>query len=238
MLAIFTLLYTLTSVANATEATWEILGINQQQQLIAYKYSYIEVDGEGNSAMDCEYPDVPAGQGVLLGLWSAKEGKPIQTWDIYKSILEDPNPETAEDCVTMREAKKQLQAAKKHYAAQEIDISSHPTGTTPNEDGVYEIVDGQGKKHVFTVVVFEELPIPDEGAMGGYLLKRWIRNASDEIVYSLELKGVKIMASSLSVQFPAAYVVGDQVVFLQQVSSFSMRHSDTSYSFTSPIDLK
>ena len=214
------------------EGKWEILGIQEESKLIAYKSTFYKNDGEGGGAENCGYPDVPAGQGVTLGLWSVEEAKTIQKWEIYSSVIE-------EECISMAQAKKQLAAAKKTFAKKKIDITKAPKGIAISEDGLFEIIHKKsGFKNTFSVLVFDEIPIPGEEGTGGYLLKRWIRAADYSVVYALELEGVKIMASGLDVQFPMAYVIGDQVVFLQVVRSSSMRHQDISFKFTPPTDIK
>ena len=56
-----------------------------------------------------------------------------------------------------------------------------------------------------------------------------VRNADDEVVYSLEMEGLRLPASSLDVQFQQMYLLGNQVAFLQKVRSSGARHKETSY---------
>ena len=238
MLGLLSVLCTMGAFANAAEETWEVLGIHDEKQLIAYKKTYREQDEEGNPAMDCGHPDVPPGQGVQLGLWSVSEGKTIQQWEIYRSLIDYHAGKNKKGCMTFAQATEALTKAKESYSLLGIDITTKPSGIAPNSNGVFAIPDKAGKSHNFSLVIFEDLPIPGEEGGGGYLLKRWIRNAQSEVVYSLELTGVKIMASTLSVYFPAAYRIGDQVVFLEKTESFSMRHNKTTFRFTPPIEIK
>ena len=46
--------------------------------------------------------------------------------------------------------------------------------------------------------MFQELPIPDDEGSGGYLLKRWIRNADYEGVDSMLDEGVDVMAKDVN----------------------------------------
>jgi hypothetical protein len=230
------LFISLISNASAQKARWEILGIQEEKKLIAFRSFYIESGEEEQETYPCKYPGVPnKSEGVELGVWSIPEAKVVQSWTIYESVFD------REDCTQEKKAKKELAAAKTWYAENGLDITTPPTGVESTDEAnegrsVYEVVDAAGKKHPYELLVFEDLKIPNDPM--GYLLKRWIRAPDWKVIYTLELECTNAMASGMRVDYPAAYRVGGQVVFLERRESTSMRHHDISYAFTPPADLK
>lgn len=214
------------------ESGWQVLGINKQKKWIAYRDVYVNFDAELGEPVDCKYPDIQEGYGVQFGIWSIDENKTIQTWNVYESVFEKEN------CTSSADAKKNIKKAKAYLSRNGIDISTPLSGISKTSENTYPIPGPTRKIHPFELVAFQELPIPGEEAMGGYLLKRWIRNADSEVVYEKEEYGVKAMASSLSIEYPKAFVLGDSVVFLEVFQSSSMRHFETKHSFTPAIKIK
>ena len=231
--------------AGTSNDTWEVLAIQEDTKLIAYKSTFYENSDEVAAPVDCEYPDVSAGEGVTLGIWSIDQGKTIQTWNIYSSVF------NKENCIPLSKAKENLTSAKKAFAKKNLDLSKKPTSvlikkslnsskiqdTIPYSiDGTFEIFHQHGgAKYTFDVLVFDDRPTETED---GYLLKRSIRDIHNRIVYDVEKEGSRIMASSLDIQFPKAYVIGNQVVFLQSEYFNSMRYHSLTLSFTPLIDIK
>lgn len=214
-----------------TKVGWEVIGIHIEKKLIAYRNVYTELGSQGEDPASCAYPGMEDGYGVELGVWSVETNQSIQTWDVYKAVFDK------KDCTPHATAKKNLNAAKVYFSSKGIDISTPPKGIQKTDNHTYDVIGPDKKTYAFSLVNFAELPIPDD-EMGGYILKRWIRNAKSEVVFEIEEQATKAMASTLSIEYPLAYVLGDSVVFMEKKNSSSMRHSTTTYRFTPAIKIQ
>ena len=233
-------IWSLSSTASANESAfitkmeWKVLGINTQNNIVAFKKIYAQENGE-EGTIDCGYKGIPSGEFVQLGAWSLTDQKVIQTWDVYPSVTDEAN------CASEDTSKKTLQAAKDYFVAQNIDISKSPSFVSPSKDGKFRVLAKENTEYVFVVEAATETnPVSDEDSEvdPSYTYKRDIKNVQSKVVYHFEQEGTRMMASTMSVEFERAYVIGNKVVFLQKFASSSMRHSDIQYSFTPMITLE
>ena len=231
----------------ANSADWIILGIGIEpnKEHIAYK-QITNTEDTSFDDIDCDYPDVDIGESVTLGLWSIDEQKTVKEWVIYPQAIKQ------EDCITMSAAKKNLAAAKKEFKRLKIDINEHPKPMFPNEQGDFIWKDIDGKPHLLSVLTFPKIPIPTVGNkletfdeeilyddnIQSHLSKTWIRNGEGKVLYKTESENSSFMVSSLRISFPALYVIGDDVVLVEQHEFQSGRGSWGDCRFTSRIKVQ
>ena len=224
---------------------WTVLGFESNKEHIAYKI-VTHLEDASHDYIHCDYPDIDEGESVTLGLWSIDEQKTIKEWVIY------PQASRHEDCITMAEAKKNLAAAKKEFKRLKIDINARPKPMLPNEQGDFIWKDTDGKPHMLSVLTFPKIPIPTVGNkieifdkeilyddnIQSHLSKTWIRNGEGKVLYKTECENQSFMVSSLRISFPALYVIGDDVVLVEQHKFVSARGSWGDSRFTSRIKLQ
>ena len=126
-----------------TKDGWEVIGINAEKKLIAYRNVYTKTTAEEGEPVSCGYQGVEKGYGVQLGVWSVEQNESIQTWDIYQSVM-DPN-----NCTPKATAKNNLATAKDYYASKNIDISSPPAPIKKTQKNTYSLLGTDGKTHDF-----------------------------------------------------------------------------------------
>ena len=217
---------------------WLILAHNPTTNHLAVKNIYVRPvpnleEEEGmpiitGDFVDCGYAGMKDGQGVQLGVWDLKEGRMLQTWDVYKSGV------SKEECTKDDEAKKQLTAAKDYYSKNGLDISKPLTEIKISKDNTFTIPKGESNV-VLTAQKTVEKEVADDEMFG--IMHVEVQDASKKVVYQKDHEFSKMMAGALKVSIPKVFVIGEQIIFVESHQFTSGRGDELTVGFTPLIAL-
>ena len=215
---------------------WLVLGYNSSTNQIAVKNIYVHPTFEGTEEfednvaviIDCGYSGMKDGQGVQLGVWDLKEGRMLQTWDVYKSGV------SKAECTKDDEAKKQLTAAKDYYSKNGLDISKPLTEIKISKDNTFTLPKGDATSILKVQPGTVSKGAYDEEMMDNAKLFRIeVHDANGKVFHKYERSYFSQMGEEVSMTFPKAYVVDGKVILWQNELEESGRGgSARSHSFS------
>ena len=100
---------------------FEVLDVDFDKGLVAFKH-VAHPGGFDMEPINCNYAGMATlpHSGVMLGTWSLKENKTVQTFVVYKPTTDES------ECLSHTESEAKLNAAKAHFLEKGLDIGKSP----------------------------------------------------------------------------------------------------------------
>lgn len=207
---------------------FEVLDVDFEKGLVAFKHIAHPGDFE-MEPINCNYAGMGTlpHSGVMLGTWSLKENKPVQTFVVYKPAQEES------ECMSHTESEANLKAAKAHFLEKGLDITKSPP-SLPISDSKFKLKAGPGESRFGTLTDEEckQRGYPDSESMSGIVtLGVWIKS-----IWVYETYAMYGLAGAGSLKISVEGMWEDQKRFfvLEKHSFGSMRGNTEQFSF-SPV---
>jgi hypothetical protein len=196
-------------MSEISTVSFEVLDINIDKKLVAFKHVFnllpIEYYSDGTSEIpcSCNYPGMQdnPNAGVVLGVYDLENNKFLKTFLIYKPVYDK------KDCFDYQTSAKNLDSAKIYFAENKLDITKKPKPYffSKNED--------ENKCELnYSGIMFYSTSEKnyDDMKTFSYLF------ANGKNILTIEQDDFYVMASGGNIEYIAAYVLGDKIVFLNK----------------------
>lgn len=209
-----------------------VLDINFDKQLVAFKHVFnlqTVYDEDGNiyqEPCNCNYTGMQNNPlaGVVLGVYDLSNQQYLKTFIIYNPAYEKS------DCYDYSSSSKNLDAAKKFFSENNLDITKKPTPLYFSDDKL--TIEG-------ITFTYDNAMNTDDETMGEMITisKLYGFYKNKKVLFTVYQDDYYIMASGGKTYYKAAYKEGDKIVFLSRFDYFSHLAGETdkqTYQF-SPI---